>query len=127
MIRKLIQYSVSIISIISCFALILGKYGGDYWFFDLFSHFQFQFLIILVIGMAINLLFLRSKFIFIIVPFIFLSAWDICPFYIPNQQISQDAIKVVSINLLSSNGEFDLVEEYISSKEPDIIVLQEYT
>ncbi len=108
---------------------ILSYYGGDNWKLDLLSHFKVQYIIALMSTTLLGAVYIRKKIILLAFPLILLLSWDIFPFFFPqNSSIdSSNSISISSINLLSSNGEFEKVSAYIDSKNADILVLQEFT
>ncbi|MDH5397618.1 MAG: endonuclease/exonuclease/phosphatase family protein [Cyclobacteriaceae bacterium] len=116
--------SASIISI----NITLGIFGSSNWILDLLSHFQFQYFVSLLIFIAIMMLY-NWRLSLIFIPFLMLSAKDFLPLYYGGNHgaATDKTIKLVSINLLSSNGQFDNVLDYLKAKNPDIIILQEYT
>lgn len=105
---------------------LLGYFGRDSWFLDMLSHFKAQYTILLLIGCTVILI-MNWKVALIFMPFLLLNLVDILPLYFRNKSISESpSIKLVHINLLSSNGEFELVKRYIEDQNPDIIVLEEF-
>lgn len=62
-------------------------------------------------------------------PLAIITGLDIVPLYFGDTKNSdiQETVKIVCINLLSSNGEFESVEAFINSESPDVLVLQEMT
>lgn len=104
---------------------ILGFIGSN-WVFDLFSHFQYQYCILailIIIYFGSNKKWIACVFALICFG---LNAKDIVPLYSKiNTESGQRTIKLTSINLLSSNGEFSKVHRYIKHQDPDILILQE--
>ncbi len=105
----------------------LGYFGHTNWFLDLFSHFIWQYLLILTTGTAI-IFFVRRKLCLIFIPFIIALLIEIVPLYFGGNKNTDltETTKIVCINLLSSNSQFEDVENYIKQKNPDLIVLQEF-
>ena len=73
--------------------------------------------------------FFHRKFWFVFLPFVVALSIDMAPFYLDSTQrkAPSETVKIVCINVLSSNGNFDAVEKYLKEKDPDLIVLQEFT
>lgn len=126
--KKLLYYSLITILTLTSIATVIGYFGTDNWFFDLFSHFKFQYFILLVFGSVILLL-LKRRVALYFLPFILLTGIEVVPLYFGGAKNSDipKTIKIVCINLLSSNGEFESVESFIDTESPDILVLQEMT
>jgi endonuclease/exonuclease/phosphatase (EEP) superfamily protein YafD len=126
--KRLLYYLLIIVLITTSLATVLGYFGTNNWFFDLFSHFKLQYLISFAFGLSILLL-TKRKIALCFLPFAVLTASEIIPLYVggaKNLALSK-TFKIVCINLLSSNGEFDSVETFIKSESPDVLVLQEMT
>lgn len=115
--------SVSVTALFS----VLGYFGLSNWKLDLFSHFKWQYLLLLTTG-TVMLFFVRRKLSFIFVPFIIAILIEILPLYFGGNKDENltETTKIICINLLSSNGQFKEVENYIKLKNPDLIVLQEF-
>ena len=112
----------------TCLQYILGLFGRHSWALDMFSHFRWQYFLILLIGTSL-FLFIHRKFWFVFLPFVVALSIDMAPFYLDSTQrkAPSETVKIVCINVLSSNGNFDAVENYLKEKDPDLIVLQEFT
>lgn len=106
---------------------ILGYFGQTNWTLDLFSHFKWQYLLILTTG-TVLIFFRNRKISSIFVPFIIAILIEILPLYFGGNKDKSltETTKIVCINLLSSNGQFEDVENYIKQKNPDLIVMQEF-
>ncbi|MEQ8574849.1 endonuclease/exonuclease/phosphatase family protein [Fulvivirga sp.] len=125
--KKLFIYLLVIaLTVIAIFS-ILGYFGRSSWKLDLFSHFKVQYLSILLPGTLILFL-LKKKTYLVFLPFIFILIYEIQGlFYGGNKNTDlEETIKIVCINLLSSNNAFDEVDKYIRDQSPDIVILQEF-
>lgn len=127
----------------------LGKYS---WVFDLFSHFKFQFfltaiacgliLIIFVIfskkeqttenkkNYCFNLAMKNKGFLlFALLSFIIalFNLMEIAPLYFPykNEIKKSEQLRLMHINVNTSNRNFQQVEKYIMEQNPDILLLEE--
>ncbi|HIB36912.1 endonuclease/exonuclease/phosphatase family protein [Mesonia sp.] len=110
----------------------IPKLFPDYWYTDIFSNFKLQYLIASVFCLVIVWFLFRRKILvsFLLILSIGFNAYYILPYYFNTEEESikiEDHLKIVSINLLSSNTKVDLVEAYISKENPDLIVLMEFT
>ena len=105
---------------------LLGFLGKYHWILDGFSHFRvYYFAYFLVLGIVAFFLKLKRESITILI-FILLSGIGLLKFYIPvSEAASDESIKIVSVNLLSSNNDFEKTIALIETENPDIVVLQE--
>ncbi|GGW93543.1 endonuclease/exonuclease/phosphatase family protein [Salegentibacter mishustinae] len=113
------------------FASILPNIISNYWFIDIFSNFKLQYLIISIFLFLISLLFFNKKVLALIllISTILWNGYFIAPYYFSDNTAlkSKKQVKISSINLLSSNSEIDLVQNYIFEEDPDILILMEFT
>lgn len=118
-----------------CLAIftIIPTLSPNIWLIDLMSHFRVQYLAVLVLILIFVILLGFKKNIIHIVILSFLFIWNatyIVPLYFPdeiqNNNTGQE-LKILSINLLSSNTNSTEVLKLIEEKNPDIIVLMEVT
>ncbi|CAN0325190.1 unnamed protein product, partial [Chrysoparadoxa australica] len=125
--KKFLFYILVLIVAVTALFSILGYFGQTNWKLDLFSHFKWQYLLILTTG-TIMIFFIRRKLSLIFIPFIIAILIEIAPLYFGGNKDKSltETTKIVCINLLSSNGQFEDVENYIKQKNPDLIVLQEF-
>lgn len=125
--KKFLFYILVLTVAVTALLSMLGYFGLTNWKLDLFSHFKWQYLLILTTGTVI-IFFRRRKLSLIFVPFIIAVLIDISPLYFGGNKDKSltETTKIVCINLLSSNGQFEDVENYIKQKNPDLIVLQEF-
>jgi len=105
---------------------------SNYWFIDIFSNFKFQYLILLTLLLLISLALFKRKVlpVTIISLGIIWNAYFIIPYYISNNPTSKEnseSVKISSINLLSSNSQKELVQNYILEEDLDILILMEFT
>jgi endonuclease/exonuclease/phosphatase (EEP) superfamily protein YafD len=126
--KKLLFYILILLLASTSIISVLGFFGKSNWILDLFSHFKPQYLIVLIIG-TVLIFIIRKRVALFFIPFIFISAYDVVPLYFGGDKHVEitNSTKIVCINLLSSNGQFEDVEQYIKTKSVDIIVLQEFT
>lgn len=127
--KKLLFYILTSIVASTSIFCVLGYFGTNNWTLDLLSHFKTQYLIILIFGTVLIFILKKRRIALIFIPFIVLSAYDILPLYFggnKNKSLTEST-KIVCINLLSLNGQFEDVEHYIFDKCADIVILQEFT
>ncbi|MEM6737986.1 MAG: endonuclease/exonuclease/phosphatase family protein [Bacteroidota bacterium] len=125
--KKFLFYVLVLVVAVTALFNILGYFGRTNWITDLFSHFKWQYLLIITTG-TIIIFFIRRKLSLIFIPFIIALIIEITPLYLggnKDKSLTQTT-KIVCINLLSSNDQFEDVENYIKQKNPELIVLQEF-
>lgn len=106
--------------------LIIGFFGKLNWVFDVFSHFRMYYLIAFILICLSSVVFKKWKEAGFSGVVVLLLLFSIVKFYLPVDKTESPAsLKVVSINLLSSNSEYQSVIEFVKKEDPDIIILQE--
>lgn len=126
---KSLVYLVLIFVLIATSLFTFFSYLGNVdWYLDLFAHFKQQYLILSIICALFFLILKKNKAIIFTAPALILNAWDVVPLYFGNTiQNPKTELKISSVNLLSSNGDFSAVSRYIQNEDPDILILQELT
>ncbi len=106
--------------------LILGFLGRFNWFFDVFSHFRLYYLIALILGCFAALFFKKWIEAGISGVIALLLIFSILKFYQPVERTDElSTLKIISINLLSSNSEYQTVIDFVMEEEPDVVIFQE--
>ncbi|HAW80873.1 MAG TPA: hypothetical protein DCX27_14875, partial [Balneola sp.] len=105
---------------------LLGFLGKYHWILNGFSHFRVYYCFyFMFLGVCSLILKLKKEAIAGLV-FFLLSGIGLVKYYVPIDQVDSVAdIKILSINLLSSNNNSDEVLDFIINEDPDLIVLQE--
>ncbi len=127
--RRLSQWVVLLTAVISVLTLI--SFLADYSFvFNTASHFRLQF----ALGAGCCLLifvYLRQKTgVGIALATLIINVWPVLFLYLPHQQTvsaADESVKILLMNVLSSNRDTEAVAEEIGRFEPDVIVLEEIT
>lgn len=125
--KKLFFYLTTFGVALAALFSVLGYFGYDSWLLDMFCNFRPQYLIILVFG--ISTLFFWKKWLAIaFIPFLMLDVYEVGNLYWSGDHMnaSEHQVKIVSVNLLSSNTHYEKVAQFIESENPDIVVLQEF-
>lgn len=108
--------------------LLLGFLGKYYWLFDLFAHFRIYYVIYFLILGSVTLALQRRKEATVAMLFAVTLSFGLIKFYVSNtesQNISSETLKIASINLLSSNENFEKVASFIDEGSFDIVFLLE--
>lgn len=121
------------ICIVGTFLLsILPNIISEYWLIDVFSNFKLQYLFVGFLLLIIVITCLKNKALALVLLTVSLvwNGYFIVPYYIASadtQTTSHHTFKISSINLLSSNSELELVQDYVQKENPDVLVLMELT
>lgn len=124
----LLRWMLSVGGFVVCIFTICGFAGRLWWFFELFSHFRLQYLIILGI-VSIPLLLGRSFRVAAI--FGLCAALNfafILPYYVSAGRIAptnSTVLRAISINVNTANKRYDLVKRYVDENSPDFLLLVE--
>jgi endonuclease/exonuclease/phosphatase (EEP) superfamily protein YafD len=114
---------VAVATFISCFASI-------FWFADLFAHFRVQYCAVLILA-AVVLLVLRCwKLVAVCLVCLLINGIPVWPYLLPLGNPSavdadQPVYRILSLNLLTSNKQYDAVRNLILESQPDFVVLLE--
>ena len=112
-------------------ALTLLGFGGRFWWaFDLFSHFQIQYLLGTSTVIVLLLLARRLRAALIFVLFAAINLYFIIPYYVFGTAASAGSstgIKALTLNVNSANEHYELVKQLIRSANPDVVLLTEVT
>ncbi len=108
---------------------ILAIVQVPHWFFQLFTHLMFQIssglvLFVFLLGMIGEKKFALFASILVITTFFY--QWNGTQ-KMNGEVHSKTSIKLISINVLSSNTQFNRVQTFINQEDPDILVISEYT
>ncbi len=109
--------------------IVAGECGRLWWFLDLFSHFQVQYLVILA-GPIVWFGFRKKKRRVAAGLLIFVwLLWQISPQWLDTSQHSDanSNLRLMSVNVYAGNSDYDAVLGAVSAEQPDIVVFQEVT
>lgn len=124
--KKLIWISIFGILLVS----ILPNIISSYWLLDIFSNFKLQYLVISIGLFLLVLISFKKKLsaIILIIIAIIWNSYFIVPYFLESDNLPhKKEIKITSVNLLSSNSRENLVINYITKVDPDILILMELT
>jgi endonuclease/exonuclease/phosphatase (EEP) superfamily protein YafD len=111
-----------------CTATLLGFAGRCWWFFDLFSHFQVQYLLSLSLVILLTLLAKRFRASAVLGLFAAANLACILPYYLSADSPVRNGsapLRFISLNVHTANDRFDLVKQLIRDHDPDIVLLME--
>ncbi len=125
---------IGLFSIITILMSIITLFADDHQKLEMFTHFKLQYLLGSILFSSIYLyarkyLYSAILAVAIIVNTVFILPWYFAPALIPSESnivaTSKSSIKLLHLNLLSSNTQHANVIEVISKENPNIIILQE--
>tara|TARA_B100001179_G_scaffold224361_1_gene202960 strand:- start:20 stop:1012 length:993 start_codon:yes stop_codon:yes gene_type:complete len=97
--------------------------------FELFSHFEFQYLIASLIFTFVYFLLKRTRYFILALTILIFVSWNV--FSISNQgnknsfNTSTNSLKIIHFNQQIENSDLGHFSTYVKTYEPDIIILQE--
>jgi endonuclease/exonuclease/phosphatase (EEP) superfamily protein YafD len=111
--------------------MVLSFLGEHHWLFDLFNHFQVHYFILsillIILGFIVGI---KLKVYYIALLLCFgIQIFIVGEHYFADVSVATDekTFKVLSLNLKSSNHEYDKLVPYVLQESPDIIFLFEFT
>ena len=108
----------------------LSVLGGQFFIGDVLSNFQFHFLILLSIGLAITLVSRSGSFLPIVLAIaVGWAGFEQAQYWIPVSQPPPGPTKVrlMSFNVLGGNRSFQATIDEINEHDPDVVFLLEYS
>lgn len=104
---------------------LLAEYNH---YLDLLSHFKLHYLLASLFFVAFYYYFRKLYLVATFLLVSLLNSYFVISWYLPSEAKSQDytsSVKIMSVNLLSSNRKHQQLLEVVKAHSPDIIVLQE--
>ena len=119
--------SCAIVSL--CLAVGLGWLGQFFWLFDLFSHFQLQYLLFACVGFVLCIVQRRWICLAITAAIIVLTTLTLAPSWPGKDADRQPAITVMQFNRFFLNHDPQPLAKFLAKADPlpDILTLQEVT
>jgi endonuclease/exonuclease/phosphatase (EEP) superfamily protein YafD len=109
-------------------ATLAGFLGRLWWVFDLFAHFQFQYLLSISIVIFLLLVLKRFKMSAIFIVCFASNLARVLPYYWPVNSAtnhSSSSLRAIALNVNTANEHYELVSKLIREHNPDILVLTE--
>lgn len=126
---SLLQQFLLALSVVGIGATLLGFAGAWYWLFDLFAHFRVQYLIGLALLGGLCLLAKAWRALALCSLALALNAMVVVPLYLPPAESAFDPatphLRIVSLNVRTSNREFEAVAEFLRRQNANLILLEE--
>ena len=115
-----------LLSLPVCTATLLSLIPG-WWFADLFTNFRVQYLLVLVVAVAVTRRHRRTAIA--LSALLALNAIAIAPTLIGAGRVppSDADLTIITANVLSDNDEVETLLDWIDDVEPDVIAILEYT
>lgn len=108
---------------------VLGYLEGAYWFFGLFVHFRYVYLVGALVCLPLLAWGRMWKGVAVLAAVAVLNAAYVVPWYTgasDDRCTSHETVRVVVANLLTSNRDYEAVRGLIDRTAPDVLVLLEY-
>jgi endonuclease/exonuclease/phosphatase (EEP) superfamily protein YafD len=115
--------------IVALFPIIGLVGGGGFWFFDLFNHFQIQYLGFFSLCLVLLLSIKAIREAMIVAVLLMAPLARIAPAYFPPTQVasSRTPIRVASYNVLITNDRHDDALRWVREADPDCVYFTETT
>ena len=115
------------VAVLLVISTLLGFFGESWWYFDWFSHFRVQYIIV---SGALFLIYLTGKhrLMGLIIGVFFLVNFSlVLPLYYPQSEVqsNEQTYKILLANVLIKNQNHDLLSNLIVETAPDIVMLLE--
>lgn len=125
--RKVLENLVRFFLPLGLLFQILGYGGRLYWVLDIFSHAQGQFFLLGIFSIFSSVFLKDLKIFLLSVVSLVLSVFSLAPLYTSPQPFSDvgQEFTVLSLNVLTSNTEYEQVAQYLQVAQPDVILLVE--
>lgn len=130
LVRRTLDVSASAVLFLIVASQVAGETGRRWWFFDLFSHFQVQYLVVLFAA-VVSLIVLKAWRRLALASV--LLAWllfRISPLLLDNSlhstRVKPDC-RLISLNLYAGNSSHSQVLSFIREQNADVVILQEVT
>ena len=127
-IKNLHTAIIIILNLISL-VLILSQLFYQQWLMDTFAHFFTIYFVIFLIGIIALTILKQYKSAVIFTPFFIYLIMSIGHLYFGGNKGTSlsKSLKVIAVNVLSSNQNYQQLQDFIKKEQPDILVLQEVT
>ncbi|MCA9658864.1 MAG: endonuclease/exonuclease/phosphatase family protein [Myxococcales bacterium] len=112
-------------------AALLGLVGGlllDVWIADLLNHFVGQYLVIAAVASALVGLTRRWRWLALGIAVVLVDLALVAPLYLRpdvGAPVSAERLRVLQLNVLSSNHAYEEVKDYLARSDADVIFVQE--
>lgn len=119
--------------ILACLFSLTAFFGHASWLLDLTSHFRIQYLLIQLVCLGALLAARSWRGSLLLLPFVAMNLTPILPYYAPfaSQPTAETSlgspIKILNINVNLFNTRYTQTARYIVEKNPDILVIEEFT
>ena len=109
--------------------IVAGECGRLWWFLDLFSHFQVQYLVVLAGPVLWFGLRKKKRRVGVGLAACAWLLWQILPLWLDTSQHSAGSsnLKLMSVNVNAGNSDYDAVLDVVVKQQPDVVVFQEVT
>ncbi len=133
--RRFYHVLIRIVFVAVTAGSLIALFGKYYWVAELFTHFRLYYVLIQALLVLIFLHSGRRVLMVLTIFFAIPNAWVVAPYLTP-LMVGQSAtagigagtgVSLVALNVNYRNGEYDRVATYLRERNPDIIVIAEFT
>ena len=128
--RWLVRLLIGLVVLPVAGATLISCFATNFWFADLFAHFRVQYCIVLMPAVLVLLLLRFWKLLLLCLVCLAINVMPIWPYLVPlrNQALAdapEHVYRILSLNLLTSNQEYESVRKLILETRPDFVCLLE--
>jgi len=135
--RRFYRFLIRTIFVVVSAGSLIALFGEQFWVAELFTHFRLYYLLIQALLLLIFLHGGHRTFMVMTLLLAVPNAWVVGPYLVPaigpmigdvRATADVDAgIDIVALNVQYRNDEFARVTDYLRERDPDIIVISEFT
>lgn len=120
---------IAVVAVLAGLLPVIGWIGGGFWFYDLFNHFQVQYVGFLAICVIVLLGLKAFRHAALAALFLTVPLIRVVPCYFPpvDQKSTTSAFRIVSFNVLVSNHRYEDAIRWVREIRPDIVYFTETT
>lgn len=129
--KKVLVSSVTGLGLFLSLSTLFSLFGGFYWVLDVFSHYHLQYTIGLTLILAVLVLMRRgAASLVIMLVALLVNLYLVLPFFWPpavraSRAADEPALRVMAMNISTSNAGYSQVIELIRERQPDLVFMSE--
>jgi len=118
---------VTLLTFAACLPTWLGLGARVWWLLELATHFTWHSAVILPVFLALALCRRQKRLAAVVALSLAINLWHVTPYYLPagHSSAANQSLRVMTLNVLTSNTRFDAVKKLIAREQPDLLVLLE--
>lgn len=118
---------VTLLTFAACLPTWLGLGARVWWLLELVTHFTWHYAAILPVFLAVALWRRQKRLAAVVALSLAINLWHVAPSYLPAKvaPAADPPLRVMTLNVLTSNPRYDAVRELIAREQPHVLVLLE--